>query len=71
MAGGTNPTTPILIERKILPFMVKVLKFSGFGRTNNCEVDILLKWSDQSSAASAAPVDLKSSDHMMLDEHLF
>ena len=53
MAGGVGPTTPTLVGPEILPFMVRVLQFSSFGRTNNCQVEILLKWSDQSGAPSA------------------
>ena len=41
---------------KILPFVVKVLYFLNFGRTDNCLVEVLFKWSDQSSTPSAAPV---------------
>ena len=57
MAGGVGPTTPTLVGPKILPFMVRVLQFSTFGRTNNCQVEILLEWSDQSGGPSAAPVN--------------
>ena len=38
---------------KILPFAVKVLYFQNFGRTNNCLVEVFLKWSDQSWTPSA------------------
>ena len=32
---------------------VRVLHFKSFGWTNNCQVDVLLKWSDQSCTLSA------------------
>ena len=53
-AGGTGPTTPTLVRPKILPFMVKALCFQSFGRTNNCQIDALFRWSDQSCTSSAA-----------------
>ena len=55
-AGGIGPSTPTLVGPKILPFAVKVLYLQNFGRTNNCVVEVFLKWSDQSRTPSAAPV---------------
>ena len=55
-AGRSGPTTLTLVGPKILLFPVKVLRFQDFGRTNNCLVEILLKWSDQYGTSSAAPV---------------
>ena len=54
-AGGAGPTTPTLVEPKILSFMVKDLYFQSSGRTNNCHIEVLFKWSDQSCTPSAAP----------------
>ena len=53
-AGGSGPTTPTLVRPKILPFAVKVLYLQNFGRTNNCVVEVFLKWSDKSRTPSAA-----------------
>ena len=53
-AGETGPTTPTLVGPNILPFMVKALYFQSFGRTNNCQIDALIRWSDQSCTPSAA-----------------
>ena len=53
-AGGAGPTTPTLVGPKILPFMVKALYFQSFGRTNNCQIDALIRSSDQSFTPSAA-----------------
>ena len=47
-AGGAGPTTPTLVGPKILLFMVKALLFQCSGRTNNCQIEVLFKWSDQS-----------------------
>ena len=54
-AGGAGPTTPTLVGPKILSFMVKALYFQSYGRTNNCQIQVLYKWSDQSSTPSATP----------------
>ena len=54
--GGAGLTTRIMVKPKILSFMVKVLKFHSSGRTNNCQVEVLFKWSDQSCTPSAALV---------------
>ena len=53
-AGGAGPTTSTLVGPKILSFMVKALYFQGSGRTNNCRIEALFKWSDQSCTPSAA-----------------
>ena len=37
-----------------LPFAVKILYLQNFGRTNNCVVEVFLKWSDQSRTPSTA-----------------
>ena len=58
-AGGTGPTTPTLVGPKILSFMVKFSHFQSFGRTfgrtNKCQIEVFLKWSEQSCTPSAAP----------------
>ena len=56
-AGGTGPTTPTLVGPKILPFMVKALCFQSFGRTDNCQIDALFRWSDQSCTPSTINFD--------------
>ena len=50
------PTTLTLVGPKILPFVVKVLYFQNFGRTNNCVVEVFLEWSDQPRSPSATHV---------------
>ena len=40
---------------KNFPFAVKVLNIQQFGQTNNCLVEVFLKWSDQSYTPSAIP----------------
>ena len=57
-AGGAGPTTPTLVGPKILLFMVIALYFQSSGRTNNCQIEVLFKWSDQSCTLSAALVML-------------
>ena len=54
-AGGAGPTSPTLVGPKIFIFMVKTLYFQSSGRTNNCQIEVLFKWSDQSCTPSAAP----------------
>ena len=51
----SGSTTATLVGPKILPFAVKVLYFQNFNRTNNCLVEVFLKWSDQSRTPSATP----------------
>ena len=55
-AGGAGPTTPTLVRPKVWLFMVKVLHSKSSGRTNNCQIEILFKRSDQSYTPSAALV---------------
>ena len=55
-AGGAGPTTPTLVGPKISPLLVKFLHLESFGWTNNCQVKVLLRWSDQSYPPSATPV---------------
>ena len=57
-AGGAGPTTPTLVGPKILSFMVKALYFQSSGQTNNCQIEVLYKWLDQSSTPSATPAAL-------------
>ena len=57
MAGGAGPTTPTLVGPKIFLFMVKALYFQSSGRTNNCQIEVLFKWSDQSCTPSTAPAE--------------
>ena len=59
--GGACPTTPNLVGPEILLFTVKILHFKSFGRTNNCQVEILLEWSDKSCPLSASPVEVIAS----------
>ena len=55
--GGAVPTTPTLVGPKMLSFMVEALYFQSFGWTNNnCQVEMVFRWLDQSCTASAAPV---------------
>ena len=54
-AGGAGPTSPTLVGPKIFIFMVKALYFQSSGRTNNCQIEVLFKWSGQSCTPSAAP----------------
>ena len=54
-AGGAGPTTPTLVGPKISPLLVKFLHLESFGRTNNCYIKFLLRWSDQSYPPSATP----------------
>ena len=54
--GGAGPTSPTLVGPKIFIFMVKALYFQSSGRTNNCQIEVLFKWSDQSCAPSPGPV---------------
>ena len=54
-AGRAGPTSPTLVGPKIFIFMVKALYFQSSGRTNNCQIEVLFKWSDQSCTPSAAP----------------
>ena len=56
--GGADPTTPTLVGPKILLVMVIALYFQRFGRTNNCQIEVRFKWSDQSCTPSAALVCL-------------
>ena len=42
-------------DQEILQFAVKVLYFHNFGRTNNCPVEVFLKWSDQSRTSFPHP----------------
>ena len=44
------------------------LIFQNFGRTNNCAVEVLLKWSDQSRTPSPAPAikAFKGSQHQVI-----
>ena len=37
---------------KNFPFAVNVLYVQNYGRTNNCIVEVFLKWSDQSGTPS-------------------
>ena len=53
-AGGAGPTSLTLVGPKIFIFMVKALYFQSSGRTNNCQIEVLFKWSDQSCTPSAA-----------------
>ena len=45
---------PTLVGPNILSFMVKALYFQSSGRTNNCQTEVLFKWSDQSCIRSPA-----------------
>ena len=54
-ASRVSPTTPTLVGPKILSFMVKALYFQSSGRTNNCQIEVIYKWSDQSSTPSTIP----------------
>ena len=54
-AGGASPTTPTLVGPKILSFKFKALYFRSYGRINNCHIEVLFEWSDQSCTPSAAP----------------
>ena len=36
--------------------MVKALNFQSSDHTNNCQIEVLFKWSDQSRTPSATPV---------------
>ena len=40
-----------------MEFAVEVLYFQNFGQTDNCIVEVSLKWSDQSHTPSATPAD--------------
>ena len=53
-AGGAGPTTPTLVGPKILLCMVNALYIQNYGRTNNSQIELLFKWSDQSCTPSAA-----------------
>ena len=65
-AGGAGPTTPTLVGPKIFLFMVKALYFQSSGRINNCQIEVLFKWSDQSCTPSAAPdFGLMSADELL------
>ena len=44
-----------VVGPKIVSFMVKALYFQSYGRTKNCRIEVLFKWSDQSCTPSAAP----------------
>ena len=44
-----------LVGPKILPFMVKTMYFQSSGRTKNCQIEVLFKWSDQSCTPFAPP----------------
>ena len=46
--GRASLTTLTLMGPKSLLFMVKALYFESSGRTNNCHIEVLFKWSDQS-----------------------
>ena len=48
-----GPTSPTLVGQKILSFIVKALYFQSSGRTTNCQIEVLFKWSDQCSPPSA------------------
>ena len=50
-----SPTTPTLSGPKISSFLVKILYIQKFGRTNNCLVEVFLKWSNQPCTPSATP----------------
>ena len=50
--GRSGPTTPNLIEQKIFSFLPKLLNFQYFDRTHRCQIEVLLKWSNQPFARS-------------------
>ena len=53
--SGAVATAPTLVGPKILSFMVKALYLQSSGRINNCQIEILFKWSNQSCTPSTAP----------------
>ena len=53
---------------KNLSFMVKALYFQGSGRTNNCQIEVLFKWSDQSCTPSGAPVKISNRSKDLFSE---
>ena len=55
-ADGSGSATPTLVGPKIVPFAVKVLYCQDFGLTNNCLVEVFLKWSDQSRTPGAPEI---------------
>ena len=52
-AGGNRLTTSTLLGPNCFPFAVKILYIQNYGQTNNCLVEVFLKWSDQSRTPSA------------------
>ena len=60
-AAGAGPTTPTLVRPKILSCKFKALNFQSYGQTNNCHIEILFEWSDQSCTPSTAPVACRAS----------
>ena len=50
---------PTLVRPKTLSFIIKVLYFQSSGQTNNCQVEVLFKWLDQSCTPFTSPESFK------------
>ena len=57
VSGPAEPVRPLRpwSDQKSCPSWAKPNIFQSSGRTNNCLIELLFKWSDQSCTPSAAP----------------